>query len=232
MLYSMKIDFVVTHYDGNIDSIKKKINTLKLKVNLIIYNKKNNDYGIHLENKGVDAYDKMYHIINNYDNLADITIFTTDNVFTNKKKIKKINFILDNLVSMDGFLTGHIIKNKEEHSFTLDTYNKKKIILSPIRPFYKWFKHYINPLKDKSEDFYFCKKSIFAVSKELILSHSIDFYKNLLTHIKNYSVEGHDSEVPHYFERAWVEIFCGTDINKMNHDTNVYGNINAILIQS
>ena len=192
MLYSMKIDFVVTHYDGNIDSIKKKINTLKLKVNLIIYNKKNNDYGIHLENKGVDAYDKMYHIINNYDNLADITIFTTDNVFT----------------------------------------NKKKIILSPIRPFYKWFKHYINPLKDKSEDFYFCKKSIFAVSKELILSHSIDFYKNLLTHIKNYSVEGHDSEVPHYFERAWVEIFCGTDINKMNHDTNVYGNINAILIQS
>ena len=223
------IDYVVTYYNGDLNIIREKVNFLKettdYNINLIIYNKKDDNIGIKIKNIGVDSYTDIYHIIKNYNNLADITIFSTDSMYSTKKKIKKIEFIINNIDKCNGFLTGHIIKNKKEHNFTLDVYRNKKLIKSPIRPFIKWFQYYINKNKKITDYIYSCKKSTFAVTKECILSNSKEYYEMLLDHIEKYSNYGHDSEVPHYFERSWVELFCKDDVLKMYHNIDEYGKL-------
>ena len=103
-------------------------------------------------------------------------------------------------------------------------YKNINIIRSSIKPYDKWFNTFINK-NINAADTYSNKKSVFAVTKDLILSNSKDFYINLLKEVEKHSLNGHDSEVPHYFERAWVEIFCKNDISKMFHDEKTYGSI-------
>ena len=129
------------------------------------------------------------------------------------KKKKKIKYILNNidiLKKKSGFLSGHIFKiPTEETKFELNIYprTKKKNIQSTIRPYDKWFNTFINKSIPVNNT-YICMKSTFAVTKDLILSNSKDYYVHLLEEVEKHSICGHDSEIPHYFERAWVEIFC------------------------
>ena len=120
-------------------------------------------------------------------------------------------------------MTGHIFKiPAKEIKFTLDKYVGTEIIPSNIRPFDKWFNHFIN--KDiKVENIYVCKKSTFAVTKDLILKISKKKYEELIKEIEKHSINGHDSEVPHYFERAYLELFCKNDKSLMFHDFKTYG---------
>ena len=62
---------------------------MKLGIEVVLYNKKNNKFGIPIKNVGVDAYDKFHFIIENYENLPDIILFSTDHMFGNPKKAKK-----------------------------------------------------------------------------------------------------------------------------------------------
>jgi len=230
-----------------------RINNNNYELNIIIYNKnsdkeivfdinidnkflKNNNNIINVPNIGVDAYDKLHYIINNYESLPNIILFSTDSMFYDPKKQKKIKFILDNLHLLyqnSGFLTGHIYNiPPDECKFSLDYYIhnniKRKLYKSSIRPFDKWFNYFILGkdsninIKCDISNIYICKKSTFAVTRDLILSNSKNFYLKLLGEVCKNSKMGHDSEVPHYLERAWVEIFCKNNVNKMFHDFNTY----------
>ena len=44
-----------------------------------------------------------------------------------------------------------------------------------------------------------------------------------LKEVEIHSLNGHDSEVPHYFEMAYVELFCKNDKSLMFHDFKTYG---------
>ena len=57
----------------------------------------------------------------------------------------------------------------------------------------------------------------------MILKKSKETYEKFLKEIEMNSVNGHDSEVPHYFERAYVELFCNNDKSLMFHDFKKYG---------
>ena len=125
-----------------------RINNNNYELNIIVYNKnpdeeivfdinidnkflKNNNNIINVPNIGVDAYDKLHYIINNYESLPNIILFSTDSMFYDPKKQKKIKFILDNLHLLyqnSGFLTGHIYKiPSQECKFSLDYYIHKLI---------------------------------------------------------------------------------------------------------
>tara|TARA_Y100000589_G_C27170633_1_gene636530 strand:+ start:694 stop:1467 length:774 start_codon:yes stop_codon:yes gene_type:complete len=217
---------IISVYEGDYKKIEKECS--KLGIEVVLYNKKNNKFGLPVKNIGVDAYDKFHYIINNYENLPDIILFSTDSMFSTPKKIKKIKFILDYidiLKNRSGFLTGHIFKIPEnEVNFTLDKRYETPIIPSTIRPFEKWFNHFIN--KDINvKDIFVCKKSTFAVTKDLVLKLPKETYKEFLSEIERHSVNGHDSEVPHYFEMAYVELFCKNDKTLMFHDFKNYGAI-------
>lgn len=229
----MNIKLLITCYEGNYKKIIKYVKNSNPNVEIILYNKKNSDFGIPVKNIGVDAYDKLHYIINNYENLPDIVIFSTDNMLSDgNKKSKKFKYIINNLSVLknnSGFLTGHIFQiPKEKTKFELIIYPKtnKKIIRSTIKPYDKWFKTFIN--KDLLiDETYICMKSTFAVTKDLILSNSKDYYCSLLEEVKKHSIRGHDSEVPHYFEHAWVEIFCKNNVNLMFHDSKTYGAVDS-----
>ncbi len=60
------------------------------------------------------------------------------------------------------------------------------------------------------------------------MSNSKDHYVHLLEEVETHSICGHDSEIPHYFERAWVEIFCKNNVSKMFHNDETYGEIDSI----
>ena len=45
-----------------------------------------------------------------------------------------------------------------------------------------------------------------------------------LEEVEKHSIKGHDSEVPHYFEYAWVEIFCKNNKKLMFHNFKNYPN--------
>ena len=220
----MKIKALISVYEGNYKRIEKEC--LKLGIEVVLYNKKNNKFGIPIKNVGVDAYDKFHYIIENYEKLPDIILFSTDNMFGNPKKAKKIRYILDNisiLKNRSGFLTGHIYKiTEKEIKFALDKRYGVEIIKSTIRPFDKWFNQLI--CKDtKVKNLYVCKKSTFAITKDLILKISKKKYEEYLKEVEIHSLNGHDSEVPHYFEMAYIELFCKNDKSLMFHDFKTYG---------
>ena len=72
----MKTEIVVARYNENLDWLKKIKKSKDLKIT--VYNKGPDDIDvpfIRLPNIGRESHTYLYHIINNYDNLADQTIF-------------------------------------------------------------------------------------------------------------------------------------------------------------
>ena len=76
-----KIDIVVARYNENLDWLKD----IPKNFNIIIYNKGLEDLTrpfIKIPNVGRESHTYLYHIITNYNNLADITIFCQgDSIF-------------------------------------------------------------------------------------------------------------------------------------------------------
>ena len=222
----MKLVAQITYYDGDIKKITKLCENSGFEV--IIYNKKNSDFGYPTKDLGIDAYDKMHFIVNNYSNLPDITFFTKDSIFNSYKKQKRFKFVLENisiLFDRSGFLTGHISEIlTSDIKFKIDKFNDLELINASIRPFDAWFKEYINNNLDPYKILY-SMKSIFAVTKDLILSNPIESYIKLMEEIEKNSINGNDSEVPHYMERSYVELFCKNQKNLMFHNFREYGPI-------
>lgn len=220
---------LITYFKG--DHLKITKICEKFGFNVKLYNKGNKDLGIKVKNIGVDVYDKFHFIVNNYYNLPDLLLFLTDTSFDDIKKKRVIDFVLENhyiLYEKSGFLTGHIQRiKKDDIDFLLDEYKGKKLIKSLYRPYSLWFKKTINE-NINIKDTYVSKKGVFAVTKDLILSNPIEFYKKILSEIESSSFRGHDSEVTHYWERAYTELFCKNNTKLMFHNFSRYGPINDI----
>ena len=89
----MKTEIVVARYNENLDWLKKIKKSKDLKIT--VYNKGANDIDvpfIQLPNIGRESHTYLYHIINNYDNLADQTIFCQgDSIFHSPDFLDLIN---------------------------------------------------------------------------------------------------------------------------------------------
>jgi hypothetical protein len=89
----MKTEIVVARYNENLDWLKKIKKSKDLKIT--VYNKGKDDIDIpfiQLPNIGRESHTYLYHIINNYDNLADQTIFCQgDSIFHSPGFLDLIN---------------------------------------------------------------------------------------------------------------------------------------------
>lgn len=86
-----KINLIIARYNENLDWIENIPKNLN--INIIIYNKGEDNIhypSIKLKNVGRESHTYLYHIIENYNNLGDITIFTQGDPFTHNP-----NFIYD-----------------------------------------------------------------------------------------------------------------------------------------
>ena len=211
-------DVVVSHYNENIDWINYQPFA---ELNIICYNKGTQQIDdvckpptcsiINLKNVGRESHTYLYHIIKNYNNLAPVTIFLPGSAMDDHKKhitLGVVNKVLQTGTSV--FRGDYGTFPDEIYNFQIDkwksTNNNNKLInpenelvMSPIKPYGKWYEANFGKLKVKT----FCYYSIFAVSKEHIIQHPVEKYKKLLQQLEGSS----NPEVGHYMERAWGAVF-------------------------
>jgi hypothetical protein len=169
-----------------------------------------------LANVGRCDHTYLYHIIQNYDNLADVTVFTTGSSDLRRKR-KKLGFTVDkvfethmSVFSVHKLPTPLHVSLKD---FKLDVYrsshpvnfngvgDKDTLIMKKAdpRPFGKWYEKHFSGIT-LHEVVY---AGVFAVSKEHIMNRSKQYYEELIKELEGSS----NPEVGHYFERAWLAIF-------------------------
>ena len=211
------IEIVVSRYNEDVEWMYTyPFNKFKI----ICYNKgpelektKNTNISIfNIPNVGRCDHTYLYHIIKNYDNLANNTIFLPASCL-DERKLYKTNFIINKTLEtsntvflgvkyddlakdiFDFNLTEYICQNPDNVKLNPES----ELQLSPIRPFGLWYSHNFGNIKTTILSYY----GIFSINKSHILSHSKEYYSNLASYLDTHS----NPEVGHYFERAWAAIF-------------------------
>ncbi len=217
------IEVVVSRYNEKLDWLNDELFN---EFPVIIYNKGINDNyenapniikTVKLPNVGRCDHTYLYHIIDNYNNLADVTVFLPGSVNLSHKykrsqniirKVKEKNtttFLCnfqENIVNENyNFqLYSYLSEDKINHEINNDT----NMEVSKIRPYGKWFN---NTFKNNEENKCIVWNGIFAVSKKHILQKPKSYYEDLILQLSNH----HNPEVGHYFERSWYAIFYPYD---------------------
>ena len=223
-----KLQIVVGRY-------KEPLNWLKddpfNKYSVIVYNKGNDDNyykspnmvkEVVLPNSGLEVHSFLYHIINNYDNLSNITAFFQGSIDIPHKYFRAKHTIEQSVIRNTSVLA---VKYKTEnvkldlYDFTIDHYkmshqtvenNKinEKTYPCKIRPFGKWYEELFGDLVIKNISY----QHIIAIKREHILRKPKAYYENLITYLEDIDI-GLQPEAVHYFERAWSAIFHPLDEN-------------------
>ncbi len=198
----MNFQLVVARYNENIEYLSY------MKDIAIVYNKGNDDIPFHFEtiklpNIGRESHTYLYHIINNYDNLAETTMFMQGNI-ADHKMLKFIEYI-KNEHQMTGHKTFHTIDIlKSPIRFTgkyLKDLNSGHLKKSKYTPF-EWINKIGMNINDLTS-FEMIYGANFSVSKELILRRPIEFYKNIMKYVSY----DNNPEEGHFFERSWFIIY-------------------------
>lgn len=213
------IEIVISRYNEQLDWIEESpFND----IDITVYNKGNNtDFVktpkvlniVPLENIGREGHTYLHHIVENYDQLRDITIFLPGSTNMEDKKNKAIRIL--ELIKNTGnaiFVPDNIHENvKDElYDFVIDEYQsshpsnkelnpEKDIDKSDVRPFGNWFETNFGDIVVKNVAY----GGIFSVAKEDIRQHPREYYEKLLSQLSTSS----NPEVGHYIERSWAAIF-------------------------
>lgn len=187
-------ELVVSRYNENLDWIRISSNpNIKQK----IYNKGANDIieeTILLPNIGREAQTWIFHILSNYDNLAEYTIFLQGNPFEHYKNTTEVLLDIPNslnyLVKIEEGLysfSDKILEETLEHSKTYFVY--------PDELYKKYF------IGEVPNNYKFPNGAQYIVHKDNILSKSNSFYEYILK-----TCEWNDHG-PWSIERLWPFIF-------------------------
>ena len=213
------IEIVVSRYNEELNWLNDEPFS---KYPVICYNKgvnenykiKNMKKSVKLANVGRESHTYLYHIIQNYDNLADITIFLPGSA-DSKEYNKQLRAILlarecENANTSVIIGVKHKSVKKELYNFAMNTYksttpenrkiNSETILdLCKTRPYGKWFEQKFPEVDIE----YIPYSGIIAISKQHILQHPKSYYERLMDELSYSS----NPEVGHYFERSWVAVF-------------------------
>ena len=216
MVYK-NIEIVVARYNEDLKWIlEPPFNQFKY----IVYNKGVNDNFektnvinvVSLENVGRCDHTYLYHIVNNFNSLATVTVFLPGSLSNEYKKANAIK-ILENIKrERTGIFLGTRTNNlkKEFKHFTLDNWvctdpsnsslnNESKLLPAVIRPYGRWFQYHFGNINVK----YWCIQGVFSMHKLDIIKHNIERYRQLMLAAGRHS----NPEVGHYIERSWAAIF-------------------------
>jgi hypothetical protein len=230
-----RVDFVIARYAETLDWLCSDLfqiifnNRKDVIINIYVYNKGNdfelpkciapniNVYMKRLDNVGRCDHTYIYHIVQNYDSLADVTVFLPGSCDMENKIERTTKIVQDALANMNTAMIceefGDDVKTAF-YDFQLDEYlssnhvNAKQnqdasMEVSKIRPFGKWFEHVFGrDTITKCVNMY----GILAVSRTDIRRRHVDFYKMLLGMLNTHN----NPEVGHYIERSWHAIFDPT----------------------
>jgi len=207
----MVYKIVVARYNENIEWLEPEKN------NCIIYNKGNPLHlginEIRIRNVGRESHSYLRYIIDNYDNLPDVVVFTQGNISDHRgnndvQYLVKLKKEAQQYGKSRPFTSYRISREKScfrpdfnkdnihDGWFLPNNYKNNKPIL-----FHTWFRRFIK--KKYPDPIHVYTNGIFAVHKNLIRNRPKAFYKKMqcfLNHNSN-PAEGH------FFERSWYYIF-------------------------
>ena len=206
------MQIVVARYNENIDHLNF-FNDIT-----VIYNKGNDDINpiyknvIKLINVGREAHTYLYHIINNYYNLAERTFFMQGKIddhkmlefieyFKNKPFIGKIsNLYIELLKKPIDFDKKYLISQKNSSLFK-----------SKYTP-YQFINNILGIDISNDNKFDMIWGANFVVSRDLIHKKPIEFYINIIKYLEFYN----NPEEGHFFERSWYLIYNHPNFIKKN----------------
>ncbi len=197
-----KFEIVVSIEENHKEPILLDNNNYKIysKVN---ENPSNLENYITLANIGKETHTYLHHIIENYDKLAESTIFTHGKYINSTLENIK-HFLTSNKSGYIPFSSECNYLNVDEkgimiHCGTwLEDINSGKMKKAKIN-FIDWWKKYI---KTDLKNFSYTPMSVFSVKRENILKHPKQFYVDLINQLDH-----ENPEEVHYMERAWKTIF-------------------------
>ena len=220
-----KIEIIISRFN---EDLKWTTRGIFNNYRYIVYNKGDNDDFektnvdkiINLKNVGKCDHTYLYHIIKNYNDLADILVFLPGSLDLINKNIRATE-ILDiikntgNAVFLGEYYEN--IKNKFENfclnnwrstnNQNFDKNNESMLDLSLIRPFGEWYKYNFDNIIVN----FVCYWGIFSLDKRDIIQHPINRYINLINQLNSSS----NPEVGHYIERSWAAIFHPMNYTKL-----------------
>jgi len=213
------VDIIIARYNEDLHwTLESPFNEYQY----IVYNKGPNEHFekanvkkvINIKNVGRCDHTYLYHIVHNFNNLADINVFFPGSIQLSNKKNKAID-ILNRIKNNDykcAIFIGKYSKNilQEFNNFRMKNHqasdpqntiinNESQLKPSILRPFKTWYTHHFG---DLCVNFY-TLFSIFSIHKNDIIQHDITRYQKLLYGLSLHS----NPEVGHYFERAWGAVF-------------------------
>ena len=205
-----KFQIIVARYEEDIAWL------LPFKNITIIYNKGKDDpilnkfETIYLNNYGRESHTYLYHIITNYDNLADKTIFFQGKINDHKVLDIEDYFGKDSIIGKFDNIEINKLKKKIDHYGKYDTSMKNGTMkISNYTP-YEWLINIIGINLDNIESSKVIWGANFSLSKDIILSKPKKFYENILRYINYHK----NPEEGHYLERSWYLIFNQEYISK------------------
>jgi hypothetical protein len=214
------IEIVIARYNENLEWLAEEP---FYKYPIICYNSGNNDdflkltkmKVIQINNIGKEAYVYLYHIINNYNNLSNITIFLpgSSSSYHKIENAKRQIYETEKYNNTVFFSVKYNNVRDDIYDFQIDDWcstsnentlanPKCELNLAKIRPFGKWFDKYFEDININYINYF----GILGLKKKHIIQNSKEYYENLLLEF-----EQPNDEVAHYFERAWEAIFYPLD---------------------
>jgi len=212
---NLKIKFIITRFREK----EQEFSWIKLVDDFVIFNKGNREElspelqkrTIDKKNVGKDLEVILSYIIDNYDNLEDVLVFTQANIiphyyYTDEDFVRSI-------VDVEEFGFSNKLTCWDENQIPKNLFNQPEFNLeewpigekmSNYHPDYNlkawWEKYTGEDYIKKDKIFWGC---IFGVKKELILRRPKSFYETL---IKPFLDKSNPVET-HFMERSWLNIF-------------------------
>jgi len=247
-LSKKKFEIVIARYNEDISWSEV------LKNNRTIYNKGGKLEGINcvqLSNVGRESHTYLWHIVNNYEILADITLFSQGSINENAFTLKWLKKEPDwkRTLIMDTILSCRLLRKKiliampfVVHGVNgLDKDNRIKFwgkwldelktekMRNAKHDLKTWMDQFVfSTHKFNIRDIIWSPHALIYVHKDLIHSNPKEYYEKLLSFVDDHinPMEGH------YFERSWFHIFtrnyhrkisiCTSCMNRFEHLKKTY----------
>lgn len=197
-------DLVIARYKEDINWLTN-ISQIELIDQIYIYNKfyTESDFiekhcrNISLPNIGREAHTYLYHIVQNYNQLNDVTVFLQGDPFPHSMGLEKQLRSIPTECMSATLPLNKVETENEHHRYRYHDSHPHGLYLA-------YFMDILFDINlDRLQTMNVAYGAQFCVPKDIILSRPLDFYKYLLKIVsrKTLSVE------PYIFERLWLYIF-------------------------
>jgi hypothetical protein len=204
-----KFQIVVSRYNENVHWLKN-YKEITLIYNKGLYNNYLTDFQVlQLPNFGRESHTYLTHIIENYDKLAEYTIFFQGNIKDHKPLSLEEYFQQKDFIGYLRNYETHLIKKPLMHFGKWKNEINNGSIKQSKKICFEWLKELIY-FDENIKEISTVWGALFSVSRNLIHKKPKIFYEHLLRYV-NYHV---NPEEGHFFERCWYFIFSNDYIMK------------------